>query len=160
MVGGCAELNASQSFRVTSFSFAQAEALAIARSFVEALVDANVCGFCDIASNFITSSFEKIAINAAAEAEAEAEADAEANYTGTSARLDTFVEAIVSASTPAFAQVRAPIIVQGPSYYLVLWQHSAKCVTSRHAQVTWGNHSGTLVTASFQLCNLVLSRDD
>lgn len=113
MRGGCAEGNGS--FRVGGRSLAQAEAFAIATSFAEALVEANVCGFCEIAADFIAETFEEISIQAAAEAEIFLEG--QANGGAVQADADALAEAFVSASATAFAQVCAPIIVQGPSCY-------------------------------------------
>jgi len=94
-------------FQVNGRSIAQAEAFALAQSFAEGLITANVCGFCDIAADFVADSFEEIIIQATAEAEAVLEG--QANGGTVNATAEVLTETIVSASTTAYAQVRAPI---------------------------------------------------
>ena len=134
---GCAEGNGSFEFK--GRSVAQAEAFALAESFAEGLVTANACGFCDIAADFVADSFEKIVIQAAAEAEAAL--SGQANGDKVEATADVVTETIVTASTTAYAQVRAPVTVQGPFYCSAIWKQSAKHLTSMHVQMTSWNYS-------------------
>lgn len=91
-------------FRLNGRSLAQSEAVAIAESFADGLVKTNVCGFCDLAVDFIADSFREITVTAAAETELLLEGSA-----SDGSEVEMFAalvsEDIVSASATAYAQV-------------------------------------------------------
>lgn len=123
-------------FMIDGRSVAQAEAFAVARSFAQALVDANVCGFCDIASDFVINSYEEILLKATAEAEIILEGRSTSGDEPVVQAARILNEFIVSASVTAFAQVRAPITitVRTSKDFAVTrhcGQHSAKCSMPR-----------------------------
>lgn len=91
-------------FLLNGRSLAQAEAVAIAESFAGGLVEANVCGFCELAADFIVDNFKDIFILAASQIEVTLAGQARPGEIVTLGAAVTNEE-IVAASTTAYAQV-------------------------------------------------------